>query len=152
MIKRILITMTVSFSLLLTACDINKKYNDQQPINKLKVEINSRERNYTKYIEVDKEKSNEELLQEIIDIISVECFNGLPIKAKVYPNNIAKIELLDPQNEKEHISSWEKDYLNNQTIDYTINTIIKNIIQNDYKGKWIEKIQIYYKENLIQIN
>ena len=36
--------------------------------------------------------------------------------------------------------------------EYTLNVILKNILQEEYKGNWIENIQLYYQGELISLN
>lgn len=106
-----------------------------------------------KYIEVSKNSTIEEKIECIVNILSKECFNGLPMKVTVYvKNNTAKVELIEPEKTSNSMISWKKDYLNGKTKAYTINTIIKNIMQEDYKGEWINKIQLYYKDKLISLD
>lgn len=93
----------------------------------------------------------EEKLNLIVNAISQECFNGLPIKASVYNENIAKVELLENDNLSSRVS-WKDDYLNDQMKEYTLNVILKNILQEEYKGNWIENIQLYYQGELISLN
>jgi hypothetical protein len=88
----------------------------------------------------------------IIKTISRESFNGLPISVTIYGKDTAKIELKEPKDLSNSRVSWKADYLNEDSKEYTINTIIKNIIQEDYKGAWIEKVQLYYENELIQLD
>jgi len=74
------------------------------------------------------------------------------MKITVYGKNTAKVELIEPKDSINATVSWKDDYLNEYTKEYTINTIIKNIIQEEYKGEWIEKVQLYYENELIQLD
>ena len=47
--------------------------------------------------------------------------------------------------------SWKDDYLNEQNIIYTINNIIKNVIQEEDNSIWIEEVEIYYNGKLIEL-
>lgn len=104
-----------------------------------------------KYLEVNEDITLEEKLDLIVNAISQECFNGLPIKVSVYNENIAKVELLENDNLSSRVS-WKDDYLNDQMKEYTLNVILKNILQEEYKGNWIENIQLYYQGELISLN
>lgn len=106
----------------------------------------------TKYVKVDVNSSLEEKLNIIINSISQECFNGLPMNVKVFGKNTAKINLVEYKDSQKSRVSWKDDYLNDSTKEYTINTIVKNIIQDNYNGDWIEKVQLYYNDELIQID
>jgi hypothetical protein len=128
--------------------DLKKKSDTiKMPIN-----IMSKYSKDVKYLEIKEDSSLQEKLEVIIKTISRECFNGLPISVTVYANNIARIELKEPKNLSNSRISWKVDYLNEATKEYTINTIIKNIIQEDYKGEWIEKVQLYYENEIIQLD
>ncbi|MCR8745064.1 hypothetical protein [Romboutsia lituseburensis] len=106
----------------------------------------------TKYIKVDSKSSLEEKLNVIINGISQECFNGLPMNVTVFGKNTAKINLVEYKDSQKNRVTWKDDYLNDSTKEYTINTIIKNVIQDSYNGDWIEKVQLYYNDELIQID
>ncbi|CEI73506.1 MULTISPECIES: hypothetical protein [Romboutsia] len=106
-----------------------------------------------KYIEVKKDSTLQEKIESIIKVLSKECFNSLPMKVKLYPGNSkVRIELIEPKTDSESRVSWKKDYLNETTKEYTINTIVKNIIQEDYKGDWIKEVQLYYDGKLISLD
>ena len=80
-----------------------------------------------KYLEVNEDSTLEEKLNLIVNAISQECFNGLPIKASVYNENIAKVELLENDNLSSRVS-WKDDYLNDQMKEYTLNVILKKYL------------------------
>ena len=128
--------------------------NSQKTSNTIKIPINivSKDRNDIKYLEIKEDSSLQEKIEKIISAISSECFNGLPMKITVYGKNTVKVELIEPKDLTNATVSWKDDYLNEYTKEYTINTIIKNIIQEEYKGEWIEKVQLYYKNELIQLD
>ena len=64
-------------------------------------------------------------------------------------DNLVKINLIEP-DEKSRVS-WKDDYLNEQNIIYTINNIIKNVIQEEDNSIWIEEVEIYYNGKLIEL-
>ncbi|MFN1774983.1 hypothetical protein ACK2FP_13000 [Clostridioides difficile] len=41
--------------------------------------------------------------------------------------------------------------MNEQNIIYTINNIIKNVIQEEDNSIWIEEVEIYYNGKLIEL-
>ncbi|MDK2563349.1 hypothetical protein QOZ84_07290 [Romboutsia sedimentorum] len=134
-----------------TAKDSNDSKKNSGTI-KIPINIMSKYSKDITYLEVKEDSSLQEKLEIIIKTISREYFNGLPISVTVYGKNLAKIELKEPKDLSNSRVSWKVDYLNEVTKEYTINTIIKNIIQEDYKGAWIEKIQLYYENELIQLD
>ncbi len=133
------------------AKDSNDSKNNSGTI-KIPINIMSKYSKDIEYLEVKEDSSLQEKLELIIKTISRECFNGLPMKVTVYAKNTAIIELKEPKDLSDSRVSWKTDYLNDVTKEYTINTIIKNIIQEDYKGEWIEKVQLYYENELIQLD
>ena len=153
----------IATTLFTTACSNNGMYqqNEKSTIEnsissqdlsntiKIPISIVSKDVKSVKYLEIKEEMSLQEKIQLIINTISKECFNGLPIKVTVYGKDTAKIELIEPKGTTKGRASWKEDYLNESTKEYTINTIIKNIIQEEYKGDWIEKVQLYYEDELI---
>ncbi|MCQ7012752.1 hypothetical protein M9Y11_17895, partial [Clostridioides difficile] len=79
-----------------------------------------------------------------------EYFNGLDMEIEVKEkDNLVKINLIEP--DKKSRVSWKDDYLNEQNIIYTINNIIKNVIQEEDNSIWIEEVEIYYNGKLIEL-
>lgn len=114
-------------------------------VNKGKKEITS--------VTVNKSSSLNEKLGVIVDIMSEEAFNGLPMNVTIYGSDMAKIVLKEPNNSSENSRfTWKKDYLNENNVDSTINIIVKNILQEQYKGPWIKTVQLYYEDELITLN
>lgn len=170
--KIAIVLFLIATTLLVTACEIKEQsYNNlvdektskQNVINNVKDEhiktikipiiTTSNDLNETKYIEVNENSSIQEKMKIIVDAISQEAFNNLPMNVKVYSKkNIAKIELIEHESSNKSRVTWKDDYLNEDTKEYTINTIVKNILQEEYKGEWIEKVQLYYNGELIEID
>lgn len=111
-----------------------------------------REEKDIKYLEINKEGSLQEKIELIVNAISKECFNNLPMKVTVYGKDIAKVELIEPENVQNSRVSWKDDYLNEYIKEDTLSIILKNILQEEYKGEWIEKVQLYYEGELISLN
>lgn len=105
-----------------------------------------------KYLEIDENGSLQDKIELIVNAISKECFNSLPMKVTVYGKDIAKVELIEPENVQNSRVSWKDDYLNEYIKEDTLSIILKNILQEEYKGKWIEKVQLYYEGELISLN
>lgn len=105
-----------------------------------------------KYLQIEKNTTLEEKINKILSIVSTECFNNLPMKVKVYGNNIAKIELLEFDNNSNKRVSWKEDYLNENIRQQTLKVLLENILQEEYKGPWIEKVQLYYEDELLSLN
>ncbi|MGL4914579.1 MAG: hypothetical protein ACRC3Y_19340 [Romboutsia sp.] len=133
----------------------NVKKKHIKSLNTIEIPIStiSNDLSITKYIEVNEDSSIQEKMQIIVDAVSQEAFNNLPMNVKVYSKkNIAKINLIEHESSNKSRVTWKNDYLNQDTKEYTINTIIKNILQEEYKGEWIEKVQLYYDGKLIEID
>lgn len=118
----------------------------------LPIQISIKDLKETKYLPISDSSTLEEKINVILNAISKECFNGLPIKATVYGNDIAKLELLEIKDNDKNRYSWKDDYLNDNVKEYTINNIVKNILQEEYKGTWIKEVQLYYNEKLITLD
>ncbi|SCH03853.1 hypothetical protein [Romboutsia sp. 1001713B170207_170306_H8] len=97
--------------------------------------------------------SIEEKVNLVLDTISKECFNSLPIKGEIVGNSVVEIELNEYDEESKKIS-WKRDYLNEYTKDYTINIIVQNLIQDTLKTETynIKDVRVYYDDRLITLN
>lgn len=126
---------------------IGKENTIKIPINLLSKDVKDVE-----YIEVKEDSSLEEKIEHIINFISHKAFNDLTMKVTVYKSEKAIIELIEPEDLENSRVSWKEDYLNEYTKEYTVNTIIKNIIQEGHKGTWIKSVQLYYKDELISLD
>lgn len=101
-------------------------------------------------VNIDKESTLQEKIELIVNTMSQEAFNGLPINVTVYSNEMAKIVLKEfSDSSSSSRFSWEKDYLSKNNEEVTINTLVKNILQEQYKGPWIKTIKLYYEDELI---
>lgn len=106
-----------------------------------------------RFVEVEENSSLQEKVETIINFISHEVFNDLPIKVTISESETAaRVELVEPTDIENSRVSWKDDYLNEYTKEYTVNAIIKNIIQEGYKGTWIKKVQLYYEDELISLD
>lgn len=127
------------------------KKEDASKLIDIPIILSSKYSKETKYLQIKEDASMQKKIEGILNVISKECFNGLPIKATVYGNDRAKIELMELED-KNNRASWKDDYLNEEKKGYTINTIVKNILQEEYKGNWIKTVQLYYEDNLITLD
>ncbi|MGL5312250.1 MAG: hypothetical protein ACRC92_03275 [Peptostreptococcaceae bacterium] len=112
----------------------------------------AKEQKIIKYLEINEESPLKDKLELIVNAISKECFNGLPMRVKVLAGNIAQVELEEPENLDSSRVSWKDDYLNDQIKEYTLSVILKNLLQEEYKGDWIEKVQLYYEGESISLD
>ena len=71
---------------------------------------------------------------------------------QIYGNDIAKIELLEFDESLNKRVSWKEDYLNEDIKEQTLKVLLENILQEEYKGQWIEKVQLYYEGELLSLN
>lgn len=113
---------------------------------------NIKEDKQIKYLKVQKNITLEEKINEIVSVVSSECFSNLPIKVKIYGNDTAKIDLLEFNNSENNRVSWSETYLNDSIRSQTIRVLLENILQEGYKGEWIEKVQLYYEGELLSID
>jgi len=112
----------------------------------------TKEDKQVKYLQIDTSKTLEERINTLVKAVSSECFSNLPIKVKVYGNDIAKIELLEFDDNLNKRVSWKEDYLNKDIKEQTMRVLLENILQEDYNGEWIEKVQLYYEGKLLFLN
>ncbi|MGL6105281.1 hypothetical protein [Romboutsia sp.] len=134
-----------------------KASNVTKATNTIKIPItlmakDIKEEKNVKYLEVNEEGTLQDKTELIVNAISKECFNNLPMKVTVDRKDIAKVELIEPENVQNSRVSWKDDYLNEYIKEDTLSIILKNILQEEYKGKWIEKVQLYYEGELISLN
>ena len=128
----------------------NSSTTEKKSIVKMPIEIITEKEKEVKYLEINENDTLKVKIETILNVISSEHFNNLPMKAVVYEKSgKARIELLEDENNR---TSWKVDYLNEYTKDYTINNIVKNILQEEYKGTWIKEVQLYYQGELIVLN
>ena len=50
------------------------------------------------------------------------------------------------------IRKIKEDYLNEDIKEQTLKVLLENILQEEYKGQWIEKVQLYYEGELLSLN
>lgn len=105
-----------------------------------------------KYLDINEDGTLQEKVELVVNAISKECFNNLPMNVTVYGKDKAKIELVEPENVEDSRVSWKDDYLNENMKENTFNIILKNILQEEYKGTWIKKVQLYYEGDLISLD
>ncbi len=130
--------------------ETTSKMINSKNTTKIPIEIISKDGKIVKYLQIDEESTLKDKLRLILDTLSKEYFNGLDMEVEVKEkDNLVKINLIEP-DEKSRVS-WKDDYLNEQNIIYTINNIIKNVIQEEDNSIWIEEVEIYYNGKLIEL-
>lgn len=132
--------------------NIEGKKSETSRISTFPIEIKSKDMKEIIDVEIKQDSTLQEKVELIINTISEEAFNGLPMNATIYGSDMAKIVLKEPANPKNNRLSWEKDYLNEQNKENTINTIVKNVLQEQYKGTWIKTVQLYHEDELITLD
>lgn len=113
---------------------------------------NIKEDKQIKYLKIEKDTTLEEKVNKIVSVVSSECFSNLPIEVKIYGNDTAKVNLLEFNEDENNRVSWKEDYLNNSTIEQTLRVLLENILQDEYNGQWIEKVQLYYEGELLSLD
>ena len=130
--------------------DAKEETTSKMITTKIPIEIISKDEKIVKYLQIDEESSLKDKLRLILDTLSNEYFNGLDMEVEVKEkDNLLKINLIEP--DKKSRVSWKDDFLNEQNIIYTINNIIKNVIQEEDNSIWIEEVEIYYNGKLIEL-
>lgn len=130
--------------------EATSKIINPKTTTKIPIEIISKDDKIVKYLQVDEETTLKDKLQLILDTLSNEYFNGLDMEVEVEEKEkLVRISLIEP--DKKSRVSWKDDYLNEQNIKYTINNIIKNVIQEEDDSIWIEEVEIYYNGKLIEL-
>ncbi len=112
----------------------------------------TKEDKQVKYLQIDTSTTLEEKINTVVKAVSSECFSNLPMKVKVYGNDTAKIELLEFDDTLNKRVSWKEDYLNKDIKEQTMKVLLENILQEEYNGQWIEKVQLYYEGELLSLN
>ena len=68
-------------------------------------------------------------------------------------DDINKTRLLQYVVDKQlEIGFIDEDYLNEDIKEQTLKVLLENILQEEYKGQWIEKVQLYYEGELLSLN
>ena len=59
----------------------------------------------------------------------------------------------------QYVGNWpgvtiekKEGYLNEDIKEQTLKVLLENILQEEYKGQWIEKVQLYYEGELLSLN
>lgn len=135
--------------------DVSKGINKSLETIKIPITLMTKEVNEEKnikYLEINENSTMQEKIELTANAISKECFNSLPIKVTIDKDDIARVDLIESENVKSNRVSWKNDYLNEEIKEYTISIILKNLLQENYKGEWIDKVQLYYEGELISLN
>lgn len=122
-------------------------------LERISLQIDSKDPSKEIEIELDANSSIKDKVNEILDRISEECFNGLPIEAKIVNNRVVEIELSEYDDESKKVS-WKNDYLNDHMKKYTINVIVKNILEDRFKSETssAKEVRIYYNDKLVTLD
>ena len=85
--------------------------------------------------------SIEEKIEIISNTISTICFNDLPIDIDIDEKKV-NVNLVES---KESHKSWKNDFLDENNLEETTLLLVKNLLQEDYKGEWINTVHITYE-------
>lgn len=94
-----------------------------------------------KYLPIEDNISTEEKVNMIAKTMSAICFNDLPIEVKI-DGKQANVNLIESDESRK---TWEDDFLNEYNLENTVMIIVKNLLQEDYEGEWINTIQLSYE-------
>lgn len=152
--KIILTSMIVVVSSLTVGCSneeyikekdiININSNTKKLVSKeVKLPIYFLDKNIrkVKYLSIDDNLSIEEKIKIISNTISTICFNDLPIDIDVDEKKV-NVNLVES---KESHKSWKNDFLDENNLEETTLLLVKNLLQEDYKGEWINTVHITYE-------
>jgi hypothetical protein len=152
--KIILTSMIVVVSSLTVGCSneeyikekdiINITSNTKKLVSKeVKLPIYFLDKNIrkVKYLSIDDNLSIEEKVKIISNTISAICFNDLPIDIDIDEKKV-NVNLVES---KESHKSWKNDFLDENNLEETTLLLVKNLLQEDYKGEWINTVHITYE-------
>ena len=152
--KIILTSMIVVVSSLTVGCSneeyikekdiINITSNTKKLVSKeVKLPIYFLDKNIrkVKYLSIDDNLSIEEKVKIISNTISAICFNDLPIDIDIDEKKV-NVNLVES---KESHKSWKNDFLDENNLEETTLHLVKNLLQEDYKGEWINTVHITYE-------
>lgn len=125
----------------------NTKNEEKLPI--YAIDDNTLEPNESSKLELSKNSSLEDNLQQLSDTVSKNFFNNLPIKVKsidsIDGKKIATINLIDDNNNK-----WSNNFQGSTGGQITQNTLIENFLQINYRGEWIDGVKFLYNDEPIE--
>lgn len=152
--KIILTSMIVVVSSLTVGCSneeyikekdiINITSNTKKLVSKeVKLPIYFLDKNIrkVKYLSIDDNLPIEEKIKIISNTISTICFNDLPIDIDIDEKKV-NVNLVES---KESHKSWKNDFLDENNLEETTLLLVKNLLQEDYKGEWINTVHITYE-------
>ncbi|MBP3907278.1 MAG: hypothetical protein J6D12_09240 [Peptostreptococcaceae bacterium] len=73
------------------------------------------------------------------DFDYVYCKNNIDIDIDEKKVNVNLVE------SKESHKSWKNDFLDENNLEETTLLLVKNLLQEDYKGEWINTVHITYE-------
>ena len=152
--KIILTSMIVVVSSLTVGCSNEEYIKEKDIINitsitkklvskEVKLPIYFLDKNIrkVKYLSIDDNLSIEEKVKIISNTISAICFNDLPIDIDIDEKKV-NVNLVES---KESHKSWKNDFLDENNLEETTLLLVKNLLQEDYKGEWINTVHITYE-------
>lgn len=94
-----------------------------------------------KYLPIDVDLSIDEKMNIIANTMSAICFNDLPIDVEV-DGKKANVNLRESDESRK---TWKDDFLDENNFDETTILIVKNLLQEDYEGEWIDTVHLAYE-------
>lgn len=94
-----------------------------------------------KYLPIDISLSIQEKINIIADTMSAICFNDLPIDI-VVEGKKANVNLIESDESRK---TWKNDFLNEDNFEDTTLLLVKNLLQEDYEGEWIDTVHLAYE-------
>lgn len=94
-----------------------------------------------KYLPLDINLSIEDKINIISKTISNICFNNLPMDIFVDGKKVN----VNLRESDENRNTWKDDFLDDKNLEETTLLIVKNLLQEDYAGEWINTVHITYE-------
>lgn len=99
-----------------------------------------------KYLPIDSNLSIENKINIIADTISEICFNDLPIIVSIDEKKVS-VNLIESDESRK---TWKDDFLDENNFEDTTLLLVKNLLQEDYDGEWIDTVQLAYEGEEIE--
>lgn len=94
-----------------------------------------------KYLPIDVDLSIDDKVNVIAGTMSAICFNDLPIDVNV-DGKKANVNLRESNESRK---TWKDDFLDEDNFEETTTLIVKNLLQEDYEGEWINIVHLSYE-------
>jgi hypothetical protein len=159
------IVISIVFCILISACNSKESSNDSFALYTTKEVIDSSSSTrrtvpeIKRYISIPKSNSLDGKIKTLLDSISKDSFNNLAIKSLGVTRDshglkLLKVNLLETSGFKipdslGNYRTWYDFFQGSSGGLETTLTLTESILQRDYKGEWIDKVEFYYQSEPI---